>query len=347
MGVEVRAAREQDIEDVRALIALAFDAESYGPSLKDPPKDIGSSSMDPHHRPENTRLVVVDGRIVSMVHVLQRQAHVLGQHVGVGWISMVATHPGYRRQGHMRRLMLVTTEFMRECGLCYCGLMGAHRFYGGSLGWQSWSARLPSLPRKHISPAIPAAGHGIQARVATDEDIAFLSPLYTARNAGRFGPVVRSDEYWRRWSLRRPWDGVYVVAEDAAGPFGYFHMGGSTVDEIAWDPGAGDGQRRTLRAAASWAAEHGHEQVQFYGGAMSEAEAQVLRDTLPGTHSAYANPLGQTVSDPDPAPYREMTGYLVRFVTPGPGVLSETDSTDSLVEAMARHAWYYYDGDSS
>jgi GNAT superfamily N-acetyltransferase len=347
MGIEIRAAREQEAEAVRDLIALAFDAETYGPSINDPPRDVGSSSQDPHHRGENTRILLVDGRVVSVIQVLRRQAYAMGQLVRVGWISMVATHPDFRRQGHMRRLMAATQDFMRERGLSYCGMMGAQSFYAGSLGWRSWSAKLPTLPRKYVSPAIATAGHDTRVGAATSEDISFLSALYAERNANRFGPVVRSHDYWRRWSLLRPWEGVYVVARTSAGPFGYFHMGGSTVDEIAWDTGAGDSQRRTLLAAAYWAAEHGHECVQFYGGAMSEAEATLLPDTLIGTESAYANPLGQTVSDPDPSPYRAMTGVLVRFLAPGPGILSQTDCTDSLVQTMARHAWYYYDGDSS
>ncbi len=352
MGVEVRGARREEAKAVRDLISLAFDAESYGPSLEEPAQDIGSSSMDLDHRAENTRVLLVDGRIVSVVHLLRRQAYVHGNHAAMGWISMVATHPDYRGQGHMRHLMMATHSFMRECGLCFCGLMGAQACYSGSLGWRSCGDKLPALPRKYISPATRATDNEIRARTVMDEDIPFLSQLYTALNTPRFGPVIRSDEYWRRWSLRRPWQGIYVVACGAAGPLGYFHISGSTVDEIGWDHSGRDTQQGTLLAAASWAAEHGHQHVYFYEGAMGEAEDQAICHTLPGTRCAYANPLGQTVWDPDPTPYKlenwpEATGYLVKFVGPGPGVLSETDCTESLVEVLAQHSWYFYDGDSS
>ncbi len=70
MGTEIRGARREEAQAVRDLISLAFDAESHGPSLDAPAQDIGSSSMDPHHCAENTRILLVDGRIVSVVHVL-------------------------------------------------------------------------------------------------------------------------------------------------------------------------------------------------------------------------------------------------------------------------------------
>ena len=252
----------------------------------------------------------------------------------------------------MCRLKMATQEFMREHALSYCGLMGKQAYYSGSPGWRSWSDKLPTLPQKYISPAVRATDHSVRARTATNEDIPFLADVYTARNASGFGPFVRSHEYWRRWSLRRPWDGVYVVAHGEKRPFGYFHMGGNSVGEISWDQSDRDAQERTLLAADSWAAEQGHSHVDFYEGAMSEEETRMLGHVLPEARCAYANPLGQTVWDPDPAPYRlenwpEATGYLVKSVGPGPGVLLEPDCTESLVVVMARYSWHFYDGDSS
>ena len=81
MGMEIRAARLDERAAVCHLIDIAFDAESYGPSLEHPCECVGKSHMDPHDRPENTRILLIGGEIVAVAHVAERQAYVCGKRV--------------------------------------------------------------------------------------------------------------------------------------------------------------------------------------------------------------------------------------------------------------------------
>lgn len=342
---EVRAATLRERPAVCRLIDLAFDAEDYGPSLRDPCAALGSSSEDPHDRAENTRILLADGRIVGVVHVAEREAYLHGGRVPFGYVAMVATHPEYRRNGYMRQLMRDAEAYMRRRGLCYALLMGAWSYYGGSLGWRPCDDAATSLAWKYVAPTAAARGAPVEARMATEADIPALARNYEARYARSFGPVVRSHEYWRRWSLQRPWEGVYAVAYDAAGPFGYFHTAG---DEYGCEPGRGDALAQLFLARARWAAQHGHETAQY---CVDDADMGAFRVAFGDLPRTYVDPLGRAVGEADRDAYRFGSwhpgcGVMVKHLRPGPGALAQVDTTDALTHAMTRLGWTYVDADS-
>jgi GNAT superfamily N-acetyltransferase len=85
----------------------------------------------------------LDGRVVSLVGILERTILVGDREVLVGGVGGVATHPEYQRRGYAGELMRRTGDFMRDTlGLPY-GLLNCspHRvpFYG-SFGWEEMTA---------------------------------------------------------------------------------------------------------------------------------------------------------------------------------------------------------------
>lgn len=354
MSIEIRAAKLEERPAVCDLINLAFDAESHGPSPEDPWDDIGNSHMDPHHRPENTRILVVDRQIASVVHVAEREAYVCGQRFPFGFIGMVATHPDHRRRGYMRRLMTDAQAYMQCKGFCYGALMGGWRDYGGSLGWRLWSEKRSTLGWTYVVPARVESDSGLCTRAAMEDDIPFLARVYEARYAWRFGPVVRSHEYWRRWSLKRPWEGICVTVCDGAVPVGYFHIGGAdrkVVDEIGSKPDRKEMQERVFLAATSWAGQDGGSSVAFYVDDIDDVALSAFCRAFGDVPRTFTNPKGKPVEDSDPTPYRPENwpdgwGLLVKFLNPGPGILADVDSTDALTRTMACHSWTYFDGDA-
>ncbi|MBT3268335.1 GNAT family N-acetyltransferase [Candidatus Poribacteria bacterium] len=342
---EIRAATPGERPEICHLIDVAFDAEPHGPSLTSPCTSVGSSAEDPHDRPDNTRILVADGKIVSVVHMAYREAHVRGARVSFGYVSMVATHPDHRRNGYMRRLMRDAEESMRDRGLCYALLMGAWDFYGGSLGWRPCDDKAPSLAWKYVARTDGLPTVSAEARMAAEADIPALAHMYDGRYAQMFGPVVRSREYWRRWSLGRPWEGSYAIVSDAAGPLGYFHTAG---DEYGCEPDRGDVLDRVFLARARLAARSGEETASYYlDGADMDAFRQVFGDA-PRT---YVDPLGRPVTEADRDVYRLGNwaggcGVMVRCLNRGSGILSDATTTDALTSAMARLRWTYLDADS-
>lgn len=347
MTVEIRAAELTERPSVQRLIDLAFDAESYGPSLRAPSLSVGQSHLDPHDQPENTRVLLVGGEIVSVVHLLLRRAYACGTTVGFGLVSMVATHPAHRRRGYARLLLADAEHHMREAGLCYAVLMGRFGYYGGPLGWHWCDEKRRALPSVYVAPAMERSDLSLED--ATQEDVPFLADLYEKRYAARFGPVVRSPEYWRRWSLRRPEEGSYVVVREGGKPVGYFHVG-SSVDEFAWAQESSEAAERVFLGASAWVARQGASDFACWldeGDAPAQQGLQAAFGELPTT---LVDPQGQPVRSGSPRDFLpkhrpDESGILVKWLSPGPGPLAQVDSTDSLTQCLAAHNWTMLDVD--
>ena len=347
MTVEIRAAALAERPAVQQLVDLAFDAESYGPSVKHPSLSVGQSHLDPYDRPENTRVLLVNGEIVSVVHILARRAYAFRRPVGFGLISIVATHPEHRRRGYLRLLMADAEQHMRERGLCYGVLMGRFGYYAGSLGWHWCDEKRHALRSIRLAPATECPSLALEE--ATAENVPFLADLYQSRYATRFGPVVRSSEYWRSWSLRRPKEGVYVTARDGARCLGYFHFG-SGVDEIGWVRELPRASERVFLGASAWAARRGESQVAFWFDEIDEPAHKALRAAFGDLPRTFVDPQGQPVRDGAPTRFvpkhcPDESGLMVKWLFSDSGTLKHVDSTDSLTQRMAQHSWTILDGD--
>lgn len=351
MSIEIRAASIEERPAVCHLINTAFDAESYGPSLEKPLTSLANWHMDPHDRPEYARVLFADGRMAAFVQLAERETYVCGERARCGYVAMVATHPDSRGRGLMSRLMADSERFMRERGWVYALLLGGFRTYGGSLGWLPCGEKLATLPWKYVVPVRGEGDAGISARIASEKDVPFLIRLYQERYSARFGPVVRSPEYWLHWSLHH-WEGPYVVVADGARPVGYFHASrdGGTVDEIGWDDDSASKNTRMFLAARSWAAAQGCRDVSFWVGDVDMAADEAFREAFGAVQRTFCGPDGQPAESSDPGPCRlggepDAFGYMVKHLNRGPGVLADVANTEDLANAMARHAWAFFDGD--
>jgi GNAT superfamily N-acetyltransferase len=346
--VEIRPATLGERPAIQHLIDVAYNDESYGPSLANPCLSVGHSHLDPHDRPENTRLLLVEGQMVSAVHVLERQAYACGERIGFGLISDVCTHPDHRRRGYMRLLMADTERHMRERGLCYGVLFGGFARYGGSVGWHWCDEKLPTLRTAFLMPAEQEASKTCAAE-ATEDDVPFLASIYEKRYQPRFGPVVRSHAYWRRWSLQRPWEGRYVVVRQGSDRIGYFHIGNG-IDELGWSQMEAGVAEQVLAAASSWAAEHGVAQVMLWLGESEEEALRAMCRLFVDLPRVFVDAMGHVTDDGDPnrmfqRMWCEGAGVMVKWLRRGPGPLVGVDSTEALTAVMAQHHWTMLDGD--
>jgi predicted N-acetyltransferase YhbS len=353
MAVEIRAARLDERPDICKLINLAYDAEPYGPGLANPVESVGESHMDPHDRPENTRVLLADGQLVSTLHIWEREAHVCGQTAHLGIVTAVATHPEHRRKGYVCRLMKDAEEYMRQEGWAYGLLAGRFRTYGGSIGWQPVGEKRTTLTWKYVAQTRGCSDPEIRVRPSAERDVAFLSRVYSARYSRFFGPVVRSHDYWHRWSLKRTWEGEYFTVLRNERPIGYFRANSpcDSIDEIGWMPAKPSVGVAVFAAAASWAMARGVEVLSFWIGDDETTGLEALRAAFGNVTRVYCRPDGQVVHSDDPARFRlenspDGVGIMTAFLNPGPGILAAVDSTEALTDAMARHSWVYLDGDA-
>ena len=129
--MEIRGARESELKQVVELSCLAFNPdghERYWQYVR------GDSS----YRLPQTRVVVVNDRVVSTLRVWERRMRVSASLVTMGGIGGVCTHPNYRGVGYASALMRDTIDYLRTTG-CDLGVLFTiipEAFYQ-RLGWIS------------------------------------------------------------------------------------------------------------------------------------------------------------------------------------------------------------------
>ena len=107
--MEIRAVRESELAQVVELSCLAFDSddhERYWQYVR------GDSS----YRPSQTRVVVVNDKVVSTLRVWERRIRVGESLVTMGGIGGVCTHPRYRGVGYASALMQDTIGYLKTTG---------------------------------------------------------------------------------------------------------------------------------------------------------------------------------------------------------------------------------------
>ena len=245
---------EDDLRQAADLVAQAFASpnDPYGRIYEHMLKDV---PRDPTYRPENLRLVEVDGRIVSHVMVVDRVVRVGGAALRMGGISGVTTHSAHRRRGYMRALMEDCLAYMERQGYDISLLDGIPDFYhrfGYVPVMPEYTLRIPAAEAEKLAQPL-------RVRRYKRSDLPALMALYRADNDRRTGTVVRTEAYWR-WRLKRLRH-CWVAVDEQGAVRGYVWLAeppGFRVIEAAGDgPGVVESLLRFLarRAKAGYAAE--------------------------------------------------------------------------------------------
>ena len=187
--MEIRAARESELEQTVELSCMAFNPdghERYWQYVE------GDSS----YRPSQTRVVVVNDKVVSTLRVWERRIRVGTSLVTMGGIGGVCTHPNYRGVGYASALMRETIDYLRTIG-CDIGVLFTiipEAFYQ-RLGWTS-------LPLHGFNVKCNAGRDvaDVSAWQITDfnpeTDLDAVAALYDLTNAQQSGTIARTRAYW-------------------------------------------------------------------------------------------------------------------------------------------------------
>ena len=187
--MEIRGVRESELEQVVELSCVAFNPdghERYWQYVK------GDSS----YRLPQTRVVVVNDKVVSTLRVWERRMRVGASLVTMGGIGGVCTHPNYRGVGYASALMRDTIDYLRMTG-CDLGVLFTiipEAFYQ-RLGWTS-------LPLHSFTVKCDTVGRVADASAwqVTDfnpeTDLDAVAVLYDLANAQQSGTIARTRAYW-------------------------------------------------------------------------------------------------------------------------------------------------------
>ncbi len=229
--MEIRGIRESEIEEMIDLQCRVFRPDGHERYTQ-------YVRTDPSYRYDQSRVVVVNGEMVSTLRVWKREMRIGSIAVPMGGIGGVGTHPDHQGTGYATALMKDTIAYMRTVGYDVGVLFSAIpcAFYR-KLGWAS----------------VPLAGFRVKRRVSVglgetewcvesfDErrDLEDCLALYDKHNAQQSGSLVRVRSYWESGParLREILPTVVARNENKLGGYLNFQVGEKSVNilEVAYD----------------------------------------------------------------------------------------------------------------
>ena len=186
--MEIRGVRESELAEMIDLQCQVFRPDGHE-------RYWGYVRTDPSYRYDQSRVVVVNGRIVSTLRVWEREIRIGSIAVPMGGIGGVGTHPDHQGAGYATALMKDTTAYMRTVGYDVGVLFSAIpcAFYR-KLGWASVPLAGFRVTRRrniglgetewHVEPF--DEGRDLEPAIA----------LYDKHNAQQSGSLVRTRSYW-------------------------------------------------------------------------------------------------------------------------------------------------------
>ena len=187
--MEIRAAKESELEQVVELCCVAFNPDGHERYWQ-------YVQGDRSYRLPQTRVVVVNDTVVSTLRVWERRMRVGASLVTMGGIGGVCTHPNYRGVGYASALMRDTIDYLQLTG-CDLGVLFTiipEAFYR-RLGWTA----LP-LHSFTVKCNVAKSVADLSAWQITDfnpeTDLDAVAALYDLANAQQSGTIARTRAYW-------------------------------------------------------------------------------------------------------------------------------------------------------
>ena len=186
--MEVRAASAHELDEIVDMMCLAYRPESrlrFENHLR----------ADSSYRLEQSRVCVVDGKIVSYVRVSDRPIRIGKVIVRMGGIGGVSTHPEHRHRGYSTAVLEDAIRYMEQEGYDLSMLFtGIQPFYA-RLGWVPFPEHTFSMGLRG-QRTLEKSAYKVRA-FNYDRDLDRIISIYDEHHRTRTGTLVRSDSYWR------------------------------------------------------------------------------------------------------------------------------------------------------
>ncbi|MCZ6680051.1 MAG: GNAT family N-acetyltransferase [Candidatus Poribacteria bacterium] len=186
--MEIRAAKTSEFDEITDLLCTAFVEKCR-------PRYASQFYQDSSFQLHQSRVCVVDGKIVSHVRVSDRSIYMGQSVVKLGGVGMVATLPEYRRRGYASALMQDAVAYMESQGYDLSLLFTTIQPFYMNFGWASFpqtNFQLELRGRKTFEPS-----SWTTRPFDAQRDLTQISQIYNEHNKHRTGTVVRSEQHWR------------------------------------------------------------------------------------------------------------------------------------------------------
>ena len=186
--MEIRAAKADERDEIVDLIAAVFVEKCR-------PRYASQHYQDSSYELDQSRVCVVDGKIVSYVRVSDRSMHLGEAVVKLGGIGMVVTLEEYRRRGYSSALLRDAITYMEAQSYDLSLLFTTIQPFYTPLGWASFPQTSFELELHDKKTFVPS---GWKRRAFDlERDLTQISQIYDEHNKGRTGTILRSESLWR------------------------------------------------------------------------------------------------------------------------------------------------------
>ena len=186
--MEIRAAKAHERDEIVDLISAVFVEKCR-------PRYASQHYRDSTYELDQSRVCIVDGKIVSYVRVSDRSMYIGETVVKLGGIGMVVTSPEYRGRGYASALLRDAIAYMEAQNYDLSLLFTTIQPFYMPLGWASFpqtNFELELLDKKTFAPS------GWKSRrFDLERDLTQISQIYDQHNKGRTGTVLRPEKLWR------------------------------------------------------------------------------------------------------------------------------------------------------
>ncbi|MBB17427.1 hypothetical protein CMK22_19350 [Candidatus Poribacteria bacterium] len=229
--MDVRSVLKSELEETIHLNCLVFRPDGHT-RYRQYVEDDCSYQLD------QTRVVVVDKRVVATLRIWERRMRIGSSIVTMGGIGGVCTHPDYRGLGYATELMKNAVEYMQnanyDIGVLFSIIPG--KFYS-NLGWAPLI-----LEGFQIVPHHVGTFEDTNWRVEKfDEarDLNQVATLYDEYNLCHSGTIVRPRSYWNMAPsrIRDVLPSIVVRHKDMLSGYLNFHIEDkkARILEVAFD----------------------------------------------------------------------------------------------------------------
>ena len=229
--MEIRGIRESEIAEMIDLQCRIFRPDGHGRYRQ-------YVRTDPSYRYDQSRVLVVNGEIVSTLRVWEREMRIGSTSVPMGGIGGVGTDPDHQGAGYATALMKDTITYMRAVGYDVGVLFSAIPcgFYR-KLGWASVPLAGFQVTRRRNIGFAETEWH--VERFDEERDLEAAITLYDRHNVQQSGSLVRVRSYWESGParLREIFPTVVARQGDRFGGYLNFQVGEKSVNilEVAYD----------------------------------------------------------------------------------------------------------------
>lgn len=186
--IQIRGARAKELRSVHAVLGRAFEKV---------PESFFNRRVQtaPSFKPEHTRILLLNGRIVSCARVYFREIRVAGKAILCGGLGDVGTDPEYRGRGYSSQCIQDALEYVKKKGAPISMLFTHIQPFYGKLGF------FP-IRTLDLTIRVPNFEMDIYCKsISVNKDLASIQKMHAGFVRSRTGPVHRTAAYWRKQGL--------------------------------------------------------------------------------------------------------------------------------------------------